>query len=171
MDIGVNYRDGDFVEAVRKRRTGRACDLVVDSVGGKTLEGSILCVGYRGRVITVGNVSREGKGIDIGPLSRRERLAHGRVLRPRDVPQRRARRADDEPAPARHREGRAEGGRRPHVPAVRGGRRARVHRVAGGVRARGAGAVRFQREHGRSSSIKSQPDVPSRGRASRCGMR
>ena len=48
---------------------GEGAALVVDSVGGKTLEGSIQCAGYRGRVITVGNVSREGKRIDIGPLS------------------------------------------------------------------------------------------------------
>jgi NADPH2:quinone reductase len=69
MDHGVNYRDGDFVAKVREITGGRGCDLIVDSVGGKTLEGSILCAGYRGRVITVGNVSREGKGIDVGPLS------------------------------------------------------------------------------------------------------
>ncbi|MEK7692840.1 MAG: NADPH:quinone oxidoreductase family protein, partial [Chloroflexota bacterium] len=69
MDIGVNYRSGDFVGAVRKATNGQGVDLVVDSVGGKTLEGSIMCVGYRGRVITVGNVSREGRAIDISALS------------------------------------------------------------------------------------------------------
>lgn len=69
MDHGVNYREGGFVEQVRKLTNGAGVDLAVDSVGGKTLEGSILCAAYRGRVITVGNVSREGKGIDVGPLS------------------------------------------------------------------------------------------------------
>jgi NADPH2:quinone reductase len=69
MDHGVNYRSGDFVAKVREITGGKGVDLTVDSVGGKTLEGSILCAAYRGRVITVGNVSREGKGIDVGPLS------------------------------------------------------------------------------------------------------
>ncbi|TAK64529.1 MAG: zinc-binding alcohol dehydrogenase family protein [Dehalococcoidia bacterium] len=69
MDIGVNYAAGDFVDAVRKATNGAGVDLVVDSVGGKTLEGSIGCAGYRGRVITVGNVSRQGKAIDISGLS------------------------------------------------------------------------------------------------------
>jgi NADPH2:quinone reductase len=69
MDHGVNYSDGDFVGKVRQITGGQGCDLIVDSVGGKTLEGSILCAGYRGRVITVGNVSRAGKGVDVGPLS------------------------------------------------------------------------------------------------------
>ncbi len=69
MDIGVNYKSGDFVDAVRKATNGQGVNLVVDSVGGKTLEGSLMCIAYRGRVITVGNVSREGKGIDLSPLS------------------------------------------------------------------------------------------------------
>ena len=69
MDHGVNYKSGDFVAKVREITGGNGCDLTIDSVGGKTLEGSILCAAYRGRIITVGNVSREGKGIDVGPLS------------------------------------------------------------------------------------------------------
>jgi NADPH2:quinone reductase len=69
MDHGVNYGSGDFVKQVRELTGGRGVDLTVDSVGGKTLEGSIQCAAYRGRVITVGNVSREGKAIDVSPLS------------------------------------------------------------------------------------------------------
>jgi NADPH2:quinone reductase len=69
MDIGVNYREGDFVDAVRKATGGQGVDLVVDSVGGKTLQGSLNCIGYRGRVITVGNVSREERGTDLSALS------------------------------------------------------------------------------------------------------
>ena len=69
VDVGINYRTGSFVDAVRSATGGQGAALVVDSVGGKTLEGSIQCAAYRGRVITVGNVSREGKRIDIGALS------------------------------------------------------------------------------------------------------
>jgi NADPH:quinone reductase len=69
LDVGVNYRSGSFVEAVRAATDGEGVDLVVDSVGGRTLEGRLQSIAYRGRVITVGNVSREGKRIDLGPLS------------------------------------------------------------------------------------------------------
>ncbi|HZP56634.1 MAG TPA: zinc-binding dehydrogenase [Dehalococcoidia bacterium] len=68
MDAGVNYRSGSFVDAVRAIAP-QGVDLVVDSVGGRTLEGSLMCLGYRGRAITVGNVSREGKAIDVSALS------------------------------------------------------------------------------------------------------
>lgn len=69
MDAGVNYRSGNFVDGVRDATGGQGVNLVVDSVGGKTLEGSLMCIGYRGRVISVGNVSREARGIDISALS------------------------------------------------------------------------------------------------------
>ena len=96
MDIGINYRERQLRRGgARVPTNGQGVDLVVDSVGGKTLEGSLECASrYRGRVITVGNVSREGRAIDIG-AERRQRLAHGRLLRPRDVPQRAARRRAD----------------------------------------------------------------------------
>ena len=69
MDHGVNYSSGDFTARVRQLTGGKGVDLVVDSVGGKTLEGSLQCAAYRGRIITVGNVSREGKAIDVSALS------------------------------------------------------------------------------------------------------
>jgi NADPH2:quinone reductase len=69
MDHGVNYASADFVARVRQLTGGKGANLIVDSVGGRTLEGSLQCAAYRGRVITVGNVSREGKRIDVSPLS------------------------------------------------------------------------------------------------------
>jgi NADPH2:quinone reductase len=69
MDHGVNYRAGDFVAEIRRLTGGRGVDLVVDSVGGATLQGSINCLAGRGRCITVGNAGRdEGTRIDPGPL-------------------------------------------------------------------------------------------------------
>jgi NADPH2:quinone reductase len=41
LDHGINYRSGDFVEAVRELTGGHGADVIVDSVGGRTLAGSI----------------------------------------------------------------------------------------------------------------------------------
>ena len=38
---------------------GRGVDLVVDSVGGEILQGSLACLAYRGRCITVGSAGRD----------------------------------------------------------------------------------------------------------------
>jgi NADPH2:quinone reductase len=63
LDHGVNYAETELVEAVRSVTNGRGVDLAVDSVGS-TLLGSIECLTYRGRVVTVGDMGRGRKPID-----------------------------------------------------------------------------------------------------------
>jgi NADPH2:quinone reductase len=59
LDHGINYRTTDFVAKTRELTNGRGADLVVDSIGGRTLEGSFEAAAYRGRVITVGSAGRD----------------------------------------------------------------------------------------------------------------
>jgi NADPH2:quinone reductase len=59
LDHGINYRRGDFVAAVREHTGGRGADVIVDSVGGHTLEGSIEAAAYRGRIAYVGSAGRD----------------------------------------------------------------------------------------------------------------
>ena len=80
LDHGVNYRAVRFVDAVREITKGRGCELVVDSVGGATLQGSLDCLGYRGRCITVGDTSRGGKQIDVTSLAAGNRSLTGVFL-------------------------------------------------------------------------------------------
>ena len=59
----------DFVEEVRRLTDGHGADVVVDSVGGSTLQGSIRCLAYRGRCVTVGDAGRQGtEQMDISTL-------------------------------------------------------------------------------------------------------
>jgi NADPH2:quinone reductase len=58
LDHGINYVEEDFVARARALTLGKGPDLVVDSVGGQTLVGSIECAAYRGRIITVGDAGR-----------------------------------------------------------------------------------------------------------------
>lgn len=58
LDHGINYATGDFVAEVRRLTDGRGADVVVDSVGGVTLQGSLDCLAYRGRCVTVGDAGR-----------------------------------------------------------------------------------------------------------------
>jgi NADPH2:quinone reductase len=43
-------------------------NLAVDSVGGKVLAGSVACLAYRGRCITVGSAGREEQPLDVRAL-------------------------------------------------------------------------------------------------------
>lgn len=68
MDHGVNYRRDDLVEQVMKLTGGKGVDLVVDPVGGATLQGSLGALGYRGRISLVGNAGREPMKVDVSSL-------------------------------------------------------------------------------------------------------
>lgn len=68
LDHGVNYSNDNWVDEVRKLTGGRGVDLVVDSVGGKVLNGSVACLAYRGRAITVGRAGRDPELFDASVL-------------------------------------------------------------------------------------------------------
>jgi len=58
LDEGINYVTNDFVAEARRLTDGRGVDVVVDSVGGVTLQGSINVLAFRGRCVTVGDAGR-----------------------------------------------------------------------------------------------------------------
>jgi NADPH:quinone reductase len=68
MDHGINYAAGDVAGRVRELTDGRGVDLVVDPVGGRTLEGSIASLAYRGRVSWVGRAGRDLSPPEVWPL-------------------------------------------------------------------------------------------------------
>ncbi len=59
LDEGINYRTHDFVVEARRLTDGRGVDVVVDSVGATTLQGSINVLAYRGRCVSVGDAGRD----------------------------------------------------------------------------------------------------------------
>jgi NADPH:quinone reductase len=69
LDEGINYVTTDFVEEVRRLTDGRGADVIVDSVGGPTLQGSLRCLAYRGRCVTVGDAGRHAaENLDVSTL-------------------------------------------------------------------------------------------------------
>jgi NADPH2:quinone reductase len=80
LDTGIDYTADDWVDRVQKANGNRGVDVVVDSVGGHILQGSISCLGYRGRCITVGAAGREGKLIDLSMLGSQNQSITGVFL-------------------------------------------------------------------------------------------
>ena len=80
MDEGINYAQGDLVAAVMRATDNRGVNLVVDPVGGDTLEQSLKIIGYRGRVVTVGNASRVERSYDIRALAGQNQSVTGVFL-------------------------------------------------------------------------------------------
>jgi NADPH:quinone reductase len=69
MDHGINYSERGWVDAVRHLTNGNGVDLVVDSVGGRVLAGSLRSLRYRGRAITVGRAGRDPQPLDVSMLA------------------------------------------------------------------------------------------------------
>jgi len=69
LDEGINYVTHDFVVEARRLTDGRGVDVVVDSVGGLTLQGSLNVLAYRGRCVTVGDARRSSaEKVDISNM-------------------------------------------------------------------------------------------------------
>jgi NADPH2:quinone reductase len=80
MDEGINYRDEDLVQRVMQLTENKGVDLVVDSVGGSTLQKSILVLGFRGRVSMVGAAGREPMQVDVSTMMGGNRSLSGVFL-------------------------------------------------------------------------------------------
>ncbi len=59
LDHGINYSTSDFVERSRALTEGRGVDVIVDGVGGPTLQKSLRALAYRGRIVSFGNAGRD----------------------------------------------------------------------------------------------------------------
>jgi NADPH2:quinone reductase len=68
VDEGINYRGEDVAKAVMRLTEQKGVDLVIDSVGGPTLQASLLSLGYRGRVVSVGAAGREAMQVDVSSM-------------------------------------------------------------------------------------------------------
>jgi len=80
LDHGINYKAEDVARAVMKITDKKGVNLVVDSVGGATLAGSLASLGYRGRCSMVGNAGREPMTVDVSSLMGGNRSLSGVFL-------------------------------------------------------------------------------------------
>ena len=80
LDHGINYRRDDVAKSVMKFTNKKGVDLVVDPVGGATLQSSIMSLAYRGRISMVGAAGREAMTVDVSPLMAGNRSLTGVFL-------------------------------------------------------------------------------------------
>ncbi|MFN3846258.1 MAG: quinone oxidoreductase family protein [Paracoccaceae bacterium] len=68
-DHVINYRSEDFVSRVKEITGGKGVDVVMDSVGKDTFDGSLDCLKPFGMMISFGNASGKVPPFDIGTLA------------------------------------------------------------------------------------------------------
>ena len=75
----INYRDEDWVAKVKELTYGKGVDVVMDSVGKDTFEGSLDCLKPLGMMISFGNASGAVPPFNIGTLGAKGSL---KITRP-----------------------------------------------------------------------------------------
>ena len=80
LDHGINYAEKDVVKEVMRLTDNKGANVIVDSVGGPTLQGSINSLAYRGRVSMVGAAGREPMVVDVGSMMGGNRTLSGVFL-------------------------------------------------------------------------------------------
>lgn len=77
---GINYASEDVVKEVMRLTDNKGADVIVDPVGGSTLQSSILSLAYRGRVSMVGAAGREPMRVDVSTMMGGNRSLSGVFL-------------------------------------------------------------------------------------------
>jgi NADPH:quinone reductase len=55
--LALDYREQDFVDAVKEFTDGRGADVIYDPVGGDTYDRSTKCIAFEGRILIIGFTS------------------------------------------------------------------------------------------------------------------
>jgi putative PIG3 family NAD(P)H quinone oxidoreductase len=82
-DVGIDYRDEDFVERVREETAGRGVDVVLDNMGGKYLGRNVDALAVGGRLVIIGMQGGTKGELDIAKLLGKRGTVHATALRSR----------------------------------------------------------------------------------------
>lgn len=81
----INYREDDFVAAVRALTGDRGVDVVLDMVGGEYLQRNIDVLALEGRLVQIAQLGGYRSTISTIPILQRRLTITGSTLRPRTV--------------------------------------------------------------------------------------
>ena len=82
-EVGINYRDEDFVEPVREETDGGGVDVVLDNMGAKYLARNLEALAVGGRLVSIGMQGGTKAELDLGALMRKRGSVHATTLRSR----------------------------------------------------------------------------------------
>jgi NADPH:quinone reductase len=84
-ELAINYREADFVAAVKEFTNGRGVDVVLDMVAGDYVQRNIDVLAMDGRLVIIGRQGGVKSEIDIMPILRKRLTLTGSTLRTRSV--------------------------------------------------------------------------------------
>jgi len=81
----INYRETDFVAAIRDLTGGRGVDVILDMVGGEYLARNLDLLAVDGRLVQIALIGGAKAQINLGPVLQRRLTVTGSTLRARSV--------------------------------------------------------------------------------------
>ena len=85
--LAINYREEDFVEAVKTATDSRGVDVLLDMVGADYFARNLDCLAVEGRLVQIAVMTGIKAEINLGRLMRSRLTVTGSTLRPRSVAQ------------------------------------------------------------------------------------
>ena len=81
----INYREADFVAAIRDLTVGRGVDMILDMVGGEYLPRNLDLLAVDGRLVQIALMGGAKAQISLAPLLQRRLTLTGSTLRARSI--------------------------------------------------------------------------------------
>jgi putative PIG3 family NAD(P)H quinone oxidoreductase len=85
LDVGINYKDEKFADAVAAATGGRGVDVIIDFIGASYLESNIRSLAEKGRMVVVGLMGGFSGELPLGPLMQKRLTVRGTLLRSRSL--------------------------------------------------------------------------------------
>jgi putative PIG3 family NAD(P)H quinone oxidoreductase len=82
-DVAINYRDEDFVAAVRDATDGAGADVILDIMGASYLERNLAALATNGRLVIIGRQGGSRAEINLGILQGKRASLYATTLRAR----------------------------------------------------------------------------------------
>jgi NADPH:quinone reductase len=82
-DLGVDYRNEDFVQRTKDATDGRGADVILDMVGGDYVERNYAAAALDGRIVQIAFLRGPKAAINLQPLMQKRLVHTGSTLRPR----------------------------------------------------------------------------------------
>lgn len=84
-DIGINYRDEDFVARLKEETSGRGADVILDNMGAAYLARNVDALAVNGRLVVIGMQGGVRAELDLGRLLYKRAAVIATSLRARDA--------------------------------------------------------------------------------------
>jgi putative PIG3 family NAD(P)H quinone oxidoreductase len=81
----INYREADFVEAVRELTGGRGVDVILDMVGGDYIPRNVRAAADSGRIVMIAFLNGPKADLNFAQVMTRRLTLTGSTLRPRTI--------------------------------------------------------------------------------------